>query len=127
LVADAVAAGQRWIATLNIHRGDAGAAEIARANVAAFLAAGGTVLYGTDLGNGDRGSGVLEGELVELDRAGVRGRALIAALCDPWPGQPITGVSTFIPGPAPATLDAVAPWLGGATVVPAEELVHDEP
>jgi hypothetical protein len=126
LVADAAAAGQRWIATLDIHRGDTETAAIARANVAAFIDAGGTVLYGTDLGNGDRGAGILVGELQALDDAGVRGTDLIQALTDPWPGHAPAGVSTFVPGPAPISLDDVAEWLGRATVVPTEELLHDE-
>jgi hypothetical protein len=35
-------------------------------------------------------------------------------------------VSTFVPGPPPAQLDEVAAWLGAATVVPTEELIHDD-
>ncbi|MCW3492787.1 hypothetical protein [Microbacterium sp. SSM24] len=126
VIARAAASGQRWISTLDIHGGDPVGARTASSNLAAFVAAGGSVLYGTDLGNGDRRVGVLAGELAALDRAGVRGAALVAALCDPWPGASITGVATFIPGPPPASLDDVAAWLGGATVVPSEELIHDD-
>lgn len=126
VVARAAASGQRWISTLDIHGGDPVGARSASSNLAAFVAAGGSVLYGTDLGNGDRRVGVLAGELAALDRAGVRGAALVAALCDPWPVASITGVATFIPGPPPTSLDDVAAWLGGATVVPSEELIHDD-
>ena len=35
-------------------------------------------------------------------------------------------MATFVPGAVPETLDELAAWLGGATVVPAEELVHDD-
>jgi hypothetical protein len=126
IVARAAASGQRWISTLDIHAGDPAAARTASANLAAFVAGGGSVLYGTDLGNGDRPAGVLTGELSALHDAGVRGAALVGALCDPWPAAPISGVATFVPGPPPASLDAVPAWLGGATVVPSEELIHDD-
>ena len=50
------AASQIWISTLDVH--GPGAAETARANLSDFRAAGGRVLYGTDLGNGDRPGGI---------------------------------------------------------------------
>lgn len=125
-IAHAIAAGQVWISTLAIHD-DPDAAESARVNLAGFAAAGGRVLYGTDLGNGDRPVGVIVEEVAALDRAGVRGAALIAAMADPWPAAaPPSGVSTFVPGDPPTHLDEVAEWLRGATVVPSEELIHDE-
>jgi len=125
-IAHAVAAGQVWISTLAIHD-DPHDAESARVNLAGFAAAGGRVLYGTDLGNGDRPVGVIAEEVAGLDRAGVRGAALIAAMSDPWPAAaPPSGVSTFVPGEPPTHLDDVAEWLRGATVVPSEELIHDE-
>ena len=126
LIGRAATAGQLWISTLDIHASDAAAAANARANLEAFVAAGGRVLYGTDLGNGDRRVGVLVDELRALDRVGVRGERLVAALCDPWPAAVPAGVSTFVPGPPPAALDDVAEWLGSATVVPSEELIHDD-
>ncbi|WP_127818520.1 hypothetical protein [Microbacterium sp. CPCC 204701] len=127
LTAHAVTAGQVWISTLAIHRDDPEAAENARVNLAGFAAAGGRVLYGTDLGNGEQPVGVNPHEVTALDRAGVRGAALIAAMSDPWPlDAPPAGVSTFVPGPPPETLDDVAGWLAGATVVPTEELIHDD-
>ncbi len=133
LIAQAVVAGQRWISTLSIHAGQ----DLARAsaNVAAFAAAGGAVLYGTDLGNGDWPAGVRETELAELHDAGVRGPALVAALTDAWPtaesGEgaldgPPSGISTFVPGPAPDAAGGIPAWLARAKVVPTEELVHDE-
>lgn len=118
------ARAQTWISTLAIHAG--AIAEVAEANLAAFAAAGGRVLYGTDLGNGERGAGVLVDELAALDRAGVRGVALLDSLTDPSLVGVPSGVSTFIPGPPPESLGEIAAWLGGATVVPTEELVHDD-
>ncbi|TDN90840.1 hypothetical protein [Microbacterium sp. BK668] len=121
------AAAQVWISTLEIHAGDPDAAANAEANLSAFREAGGRILYGTDLGNGDRPAGVQPGELAALDRAGVRGAALIAALADPWPGTEAThAVATFVPGEPPATLDEIPAWLAAATVVPEEEVVRDE-
>ena len=123
----AVRAGQLWISTLAIHREDPHAAELARVNLAGFAAAGGRVLYGTDLGNGDLAVGVNPDEVAALDRAGVRGAALIEAMTDPWPAaEAPSGVSTFVPGPPPANLDDVPAWMAAATVVPTEELVDDE-
>jgi len=120
------AASQVWISTLDIH-GDTDAARLATANLAAFVRAGGRVLYGTDLGNGDLPVGVNVRELAALDAAGVRGTALIDALADPWPADVApSGISTFVPGLAPESLDQVPAWLGRATVVPTEELIHDD-
>ncbi|WP_019180071.1 hypothetical protein [Microbacterium yannicii] len=127
LTRHAVRAGQLWISTLAIHRDDPQAAELARVNLAGFAAAGGRVLYGTDLGNGELPVGVNADEVAALDGAGVRGEALIDAMADPWPATAApSGISTFVPGPPPTVLDEVAAWIAGATVVPTEELVHDE-
>ncbi|SFR90362.1 Imidazolonepropionase [Microbacterium sp. cf046] len=127
LIVRAVAAGQRWISTLDIHRDDASSREIAGANLSAFLRAGGLALYGTDLGNGELPIGVNAGELEALHLAGLRGAELLGALTDPWPrAERSRGVSTFVPGAPPADINAVPAWLAGATVVPTEELIHDE-
>ncbi|MFH8251594.1 hypothetical protein ACH3VR_14595 [Microbacterium sp. B2969] len=126
-VTSRAAATQVWVSTLDIHGDDPDAAENAALNLAAFREAGGRVVYGTDLGNGDRTAGIQSGELAALDRAGVRGPALIAALADPWPGTATThAVATFVPGEPPETLDEIPGWLGAATVVPEEEIVRDE-
>lgn len=124
LVAAAVAQGQRWISTLCIH-GPVDR-EVAVDNVARFAAAGGRVLYGTDLGNGDQPIGVDADELALLDATGVGGAALLATLTDPWPrDERIDGVLTFVPGPAPTEAAHVPAWLAGATVVPEEELIRE--
>lgn len=126
LIARAVSAGQRWISTLAIHTGAADDAQRAIANLAAFRDAGGAVLYGTDLGNGDQPLGINPAELHRLADAGVRGAELIAALADPWPlSDPPQGVATFVPGPPPLEHEEVPDWLAGATVIAAEELIDD--
>ncbi len=124
LIAAAVARRQCWISTLCIHA--PGDREIAAANLARFAAAGGRVLYGTDIGNGDQPIGVNADELALLDAARVRGAALLATLTDPWPrAERIDGVLTFVPGPAPTDSGEVPAWLAGATVVPEEELLRE--
>lgn len=132
LLARAAAAGQAWISTLAIHvRDDATVAETAIDNIRRFHAAGGRVLYGTDLGNGELEPGVNPDEVAALVRAGLAASDVIAALADPWPertpGWTDAGVATFVPGPAPgperlADPDAVAAWLTTARIVPLEEL-----
>ncbi|WP_243076160.1 hypothetical protein [Microbacterium sp. SS28] len=124
-IARAVALRQHWISTLAIH--DGVDRERAAINLATFAQAGGRVLYGTDLGNGERPVGIQVAELAALDAAGIRGAALIATLTDPWPVVEQThAVATFVPGTAPTTLDEIPAWLGAATVVPDEEVVRDE-
>jgi len=123
LVSRAVDAGQRWISTLAIHDEPA----VAIGNLAAFHAAGGTVLYGTDLGNGDRANGLDVAELQRLHDAGVQGPALLAALTQPWPRRAVgDAVRTFVPGVAPRTPDEIPGWLARARVVPSEELMTRE-
>ncbi|GAA3635783.1 hypothetical protein GCM10022200_18870 [Microbacterium awajiense] len=125
LVERAARAGQRWISTFAIHGDDDRATAVA--NAAAFLDAGGTLLYGTDLGNGDLPSGVNEAELAALADAGLHPAGIVAAMTDPWPaGRVPPGVTTFVPGPPPTADDAVPAWLSAATVVPTEELLHDD-
>lgn len=132
LIARAAASGQAWISTLAIHvRDDAATADLAIDNVRRFHAAGGRVLYGTDLGNGELAPGVNPVEVAALVRAGLAPSDLIAALADPWPestaGWVDAGVATFVPDPMPdadglADADAIAAWLATARILPAEEL-----
>ena len=123
LVSRAVAAGQVWISTVDIHRGAARDRTIA--NLRAFAARGGRVLYGTDLGNGQLPVGLNRRELLALHEAGIQGDALVATLTDPWPSaHGLDAVSTFVPGPMPTRLDDVPSWLARGTVVPTEELAR---
>ncbi|MGI9823515.1 amidohydrolase family protein [Agromyces sp. Marseille-Q5079] len=125
LIAQAVALGQRWISTLFVAGYGERTPESACAidNLRRFRAAGGRVLYGTDLGNGDQPLGVNPAELALLAEAGLAASDLLEAITDPWPRPAgATGIATFVPGPPPADLDAVPGWLASAVVVPAEEL-----
>ncbi|KRC61240.1 hypothetical protein ASE14_10020 [Agromyces sp. Root81] len=124
LIARAVAAGQCWISTLFVagYGEPTPEAGIALDNLGRFHAAGGRVLYGTDLGNGDQPLGVNPAELALLVRAGLGAAAVLASLTDPWP-VPVDGaVATFVPGEPPATLDEFPAWLASACLSPAEDL-----
>jgi imidazolonepropionase-like amidohydrolase len=126
LIASAVAIGQRWISTLDIHRDDPESRRIARKNLERFVQEGGAVLYGTDLGNGDLPVGVNERELAALHECGVTGAALLRTLTDPWPRPERShAIASFVSGDPPADLASIPGWLAGATVVPAEELIDD--
>jgi imidazolonepropionase-like amidohydrolase len=123
LLTYAADAGQVWISTLDIHRGDARARAVA--HLGAFAERGGRVLYGTDLGNGPLPLGVNRREILALQEAGIRGDALVASLTDPWPAPTdADGVCSFIAGPAPTDLDDLATWLSHSVAVPAEELTR---
>lgn len=128
LVRRAAALGQVWISTLAIHERDAvgDAFELAVDNLARFRAAGGRVVYGTDLGNGELPDGVNARELAALARAGLEASELVASLVDPWPlasrdDWPLAGVATFVAGDPPSP-DGLSDWLATARVTPVEAL-----
>ena len=73
-----LAATTTWVSTLRIHSGRD--REFALANAARFQAAGGRILYGTDMGNGSSSGGVERDELELLAEAGVGDDALLTAL-----------------------------------------------
>lgn len=80
LIADM--AGMSWISTLGIHQGGIHRgihAETAAANTAAFHQSGGTVLYGTDMGNGTSDGALSRTELAALLGTGMDAHAVIAS------------------------------------------------
>jgi imidazolonepropionase-like amidohydrolase len=99
-----------WISTLAIHDGEQRAAAID--NLSRFHAAGGTVKYGTDMGNGPTPVGPNATEIEALEQAGIIGDALISAL---------TGIRD-LPTEAPAQVDR---WLASPRPLPssASELI----
>lgn len=114
----AMARTQSWVSTLDIHgwgRHDR-EFELAQENVRRFAALGGTVLYGTDLGNGPLPVGINERELRALADAGLGTDALVAAIAsDPGLGlRP-----SYIAGDR--TQDT-AGWLATASVITVEQL-----
>ncbi|MBX9471623.1 amidohydrolase family protein [Microcella sp.] len=78
LIAQAVGQGQRWVSTLAIH--EPPERDIAIANVRAFRGAGGELLYGSDLGNGEQPLGLNPAELEALAEAGLDETAVLRAL-----------------------------------------------
>ncbi|GGM63937.1 amidohydrolase family protein [Microbacterium saperdae] len=82
----AQAASVSWISTLAIHSG--ADLTVAVANVRRFHAAGGTVLYGTDMGNGPTPVGLNSAELAALRDAGLDDAALLRALAPVDPRTP---------------------------------------
>lgn len=125
LVARAVAAGQRWISTLFVtgYGEPTPERDTALDNLRRLHAAGGRVLYGTDLGNGEQPLGVNPAELALLVEAGLGASEVLAAICDPWPlVERDDAVATFVPGAPPTTIAGLADWLASACLVPVEEL-----
>jgi hypothetical protein len=129
-----VAADGTWISTLDIHgRGRRGPThEIAVANLTRFRAAGGHVLYGTDLGNGELPVGVNERELRALERCGLGLDALLHALGSDdsldagHDGRHWSRRATWIPtAPPTGELEEgrAAAWLAEATVLTVDTLV----
>jgi hypothetical protein len=113
-----------WISTLDIHGYGQRGPDFERAsdNLRRFHIAGGTVRYGTDMGNGDLPPGLNLRELTALQDAGVRGDALLLALCLPDFERTVSYLPT-VPGP-----DAdLASWLMTATVVTARKLLTPIP
>lgn len=74
----AQAASVAWISTLAVH--DDETRRVATENVRRFHAAGGTVLYGTDMGNGPTPVGLNAGEIAALRAAGLDEDAVLRAL-----------------------------------------------
>ena len=85
LLAAMVAASLVWISTLDIHGWGHYGADFAVAsdNLHRFHALGGTVRYGTDLGNGALPVGINVRELRALEAAGIGDDDLVAALVTP--------------------------------------------
>jgi imidazolonepropionase-like amidohydrolase len=80
----AAAERMTWISTLDIHGWDrpTPAQGTAIANLRRFLANGGTVRYGTDLGNGPLPPGVNRREIRALQAAGLTPDRVLAAMVD---------------------------------------------
>jgi len=117
---EAMARTQHWVSTLDIHGwgnyGDAFAT--AQDNLRRFHRFGGTVVYGTDLGNGALPLGVNLRELRALHGAGLTGDDLVRSIAGP--GDTAFGPRvTVIPGPRQPDVPA---WLAEATALTAADL-----
>jgi hypothetical protein len=102
-----------WISTLHIHnpRGGGPAWDVAGVNLLEFLGFGGTVRYGTDLGNGELPLGVNGEEILALETLSLSVDEMLAAMTGPLTGPltgPATGTATsaskFVAGVAPCVL-----------------------
>ncbi|MGV8876428.1 MAG: amidohydrolase [Rhodoglobus sp.] len=118
-----------WISTLDIHGYGSGGldAEVASDNLARFHQAGGRILYGTDMGNGDLACGLNLRELTALHRAGVRDDALLHALCLPTFGTAVSHlptVPTLPTAPTLTTAPALPDYLMTAHVLTAPDLMR---
>jgi imidazolonepropionase-like amidohydrolase len=82
LLRSAAAAGMTWISTLDIHGWgtDTPALDMATDNLRRFREHGGSVVYGTDLGNGPLIPGVNPREIRALQRAGLTPDDVLAAM-----------------------------------------------
>ncbi|GHH76062.1 amidohydrolase family protein [Promicromonospora soli] len=101
------AAHMTWISTFAIHDGPGDRAALDRAlgNARRFVAAGGTLAYGTDMGNGPTPVGVNEREIELLGQV-VEGEALLRAVLGPPSAPALTA-----PLPMPGTAAELIAWL----------------
>lgn len=100
----AQAASVVWISTLAIHSG--ADLHVALDNVRRFHSAGGTVRYGTDMGNGPTPVGLNAAEIAALRAAGLDTAAVLRALAPLDPLDP-TSPLLFFSGADPAAADPV--------------------
>ncbi len=99
------AASVAWISTMAIH--DRPTLDVVIDNVRRFHAAGGTVRYGTDMGNGPTPVGLNPAEVAALQEAGVTGTALLRALA-PGDARASDARLLLLPAGAPADADPLA-------------------
>ncbi|MEV0951429.1 hydrolase [Promicromonospora sp. NPDC050249] len=109
------AARMTWISTLGIHDAPGNSAGLERAldNARRFVAAGGRLVYGTDMGNGPTPVGVNEREIEFLGEAGLEGEALRRAVLGP-PSAPALAA----PLPLPETATDLIAWLRASRRLP---------
>ncbi|OUD89969.1 hypothetical protein CMMCAS03_10555 [Clavibacter michiganensis subsp. michiganensis] len=103
-----------WISTLAIHDGT----DLATAleNARGYVALGGRIAYGTDLGNGDLPVGLNAREVELLGEVGLRGPALLDAVLGSAPGVIAHALASAdpLPSSADATAGELVAWLRGA-------------
>lgn len=112
----------RWVSTLAIHGHGEDTSDLHTAldNLRRFHAAGGEIVYGTDLGNGPIPSGIHAGELRLLREAGLDADAMLTALTRAplEPGAPADLiVAADSPIGDPAALDDLLVVVRGGLVV----------
>ena len=111
----AMAAAMTWVGTFDIHGygAPAPALEVALDNASRFVAAGGRLRYGTDLGNGPLPLGVNAREVRAMQRAGLDPDGVLAAMAlEPGEAPP-----AWVPGRLELDPDGFAASLAGARVL----------
>ena len=118
-----------WMSTLDIH-GYGSYTEtfdIACANLRRFIAAGGTVFYGTDLGNGPLPLGINVRELTALEACGMKPKQISESLTSWWETKndltPSTRVS-FISDISDGSSADFCTWLTSARIVETTEVEY---
>ena len=115
-----------WMSTLDIHGyGEVTEAfSIASTNLSKFIEAGGTVFYGTDLGNGPLPEGINVRELRALSRCGLGREELLDSMTEWWDRRrpvPNGGVveepRSFISEISDNSCEDFASWLATARIV----------
>lgn len=114
-----------WMSTLDIHGyGDYSEAfDVACANLRRFAAAGGTVFYGTDMGNGPLPLGMNVRELAALQACGLSTAQVVESMTAWWDHQPqlLGGFSShrmsFISEMSDNTCADFSTWLASARIV----------
>jgi hypothetical protein len=114
-----------WMSTLDIHGyGDYGHDfDVACDNLSRFAAAGGTVFYGTDMGNGPLPLGINVRELSALQACGLSPAQVVEAMTAWWDHQPqlLGGFSShrmsFISEMSDNTCADFSTWLASARIV----------
>lgn len=106
-------AGVEWISTLDIHGWGTPIREftVATDNLRRFAEAGGSILYGTDLGNGPLRVGVNGRELLALAAAGLDRDTLVASIAGDRHTTTIGPRFAWAAGRPPADPAAAAHWL----------------
>ena len=114
----AMAGRMRWISTLDIHGWGDPTDDHARAsdNLRRFVALGGHVVYGTDLGNGPLPVGLNPRELRALADCGLSVAAILTALTGFLPDARDV-CPAFVPGVVPSDASDLPAWLATATRV----------
>jgi hypothetical protein len=130
VIESAVAQGMSWVSTLDIHGWGTPTPQraIAIDNLRRFHAAGGLVLYGTDLGNGPLPAGIDSRELEALFDAGLTTTDVLRTIADGpdaahlQPGAAIGPRFAWTPARPPADASRIPAWLATARGVHASDL-----
>jgi imidazolonepropionase-like amidohydrolase len=111
-----------WMSTLDIHGYGNYTAdfEVACENLRRFNAAGGTVFYGTDLGNGPLPMGINSREIAALESCDLTAQQIVSSLTSWWeqvPSRSVPTRSSFISDISDNACENFSSWLVSARIV----------